>query len=354
MLCDENFDSAVLEMRGMDMKVVAITGRRKCQVVERPDPCIKEDFVKIAIKAAPMCTEVQAYLAGKTSDCLGHEAAGKVVEVAQAGSVAVGDRVIVMPQYGCGTCSLCLSGEHIHCQQKVDPYAICESSTGRATYAQFCIKQDWLLVPIPDDMSYDHASMACCGLGPTFNAMRKMGVHALDTVLISGLGPVGLGGVVHARSRGARVIALEGNEYRASLAKSMGVEEVIDPQDEYKLERILDLTEGRGADKSVEASSAEDAPAFLLEATRPKGQVASVGWGGPMMARKIVAKGLTVYGIWHWNHYQDTEAMLKTIAQSRDLLDKMITHVFPMNKVKDAWEFQLRGTCGKIILRPWD
>src|SRR3972149_3597995 len=67
------------------------------------------------------------------------------------------------PQYPCGKCSLCLAGEYIHCQHCVDPLALCGSTTGTATYAQYCIKQDWLLIPIPAGMSYDDASMACCG-----------------------------------------------------------------------------------------------------------------------------------------------------------------------------------------------
>lgn len=336
------------------MKVVAITGKQACEVVDRPDPRIRNDFVKVAIRAAPMCTEWHAYRDGSIGDSLGHEAAGEVVEVAQPGSVAVGDRVVVMPLYGCGRCSLCLSGEHIHCQQPVDPYRLCESETGRATYAQFCIKQDWLLVRIPEDISYDHASMACCGLGPTFNAMQQMGVKALDTVLISGLGPVGLGAVVNARCRGARVIALEGNAYRASLAKALGVEAILDPGDAHRLERILELTGGHGVDKSLETSSSEAAPAFLIQATRRKGQVASVGWGGPMLARDIVGKGLTVHGVWHWNHFRDTQAMFSTIRHSRAMLEKVITHVFPMRDVQKAWELQMTGNCGKIILHPMD
>lgn len=336
------------------MKVVSISGKRTCEIVERPDPSIKGDFVKIAIRSAPMCTEWHAYRDGATGDVLGHEAAGEVVEVAQPGRVAVGDRVVVMPQYGCGTCSLCLSGEHIHCRQPVDPYSFCGSKTGCATYAQFCIKQDWLLVKIPGDISYDHASMACCGLGPTFNAMQQMDVSPFDTVLVSGLGPVGLGAVVNARCRGARVIALESNEYRAALAKAIGVEAVVDPRDGHCLERIMELTAGRGADKSVETSSAETAPGLLVHATRHKGHVASVGWGGPMLARDIVARGLTVHGAWHWNHFRDSEAMLATIRQSRAILDKVITHVFAMRDVREAWELQLTGKCGKVILHPWD
>lgn len=336
------------------MDLVTITGKRTCEIVDRPEPRIRGQFVKVAIRSAPMCTEVHAYRDGGVSDCLGHEAAGEVVEIAQPGRVAVGDRVVVMPCYACGKCSLCLAGEHIHCRQPIDPYAVCDSQTGRATYAQFCLKQDWLLVPIPDDISYDHASMACCGLGPAFNAMQRMNVNAFDTVLVSGLGAVGLGAVINARCRGARVIALEANAYRCALGKALGVEAVIDPQDEHRLDRVLELTGGLGADKAIEASSAETAPAFLVQATRARGQVASVGWGGPLLARDIVAKGLTVHGVWHWNHLRDVEAMFATIRQSRAMLDTVITHTFPLRDVAKAWELQLTGQCGKIVLHPWD
>jgi len=347
-----------LESGETHVKVVAITGKRECEVVDRPDPSIKANYVKVKIHSVPMCTEFHAYQQGRPTDRLGHEAAGEVLEVAQPGRVAVGDRVVVMPGNGCGKCSLCLSGEHIHCEHPVDPGAICGTTdgrgTGRATYADHCIQQDWLLVPIPDDLSYDHASMACCGLGPSFNAVQMMNVNAFDTVLVSGLGPVGLGAVVNARFRGARVIALEGRPWRARLARSMGVEAVIDPKAEDALDQIKALTGGLGADKSIEASSAEQAPDFLVKATRRKGQVASVGWGGPIYARDVVGRGLAVHGAWHWNHLQDVEAMFSTIRGSKDLLEKCITHRLPMSRVKDAWELQLTGECGKIILHPWE
>ena len=228
------------------MKIVAITGARQCELADRPDPKIREDYVLVKILAAPMCTEVGAYRAGQVGDSLGHEAAGEVVEVARPGRVRVGDRVVVMPQDGCGRCDLCLAGEHIRCRTPRDPYAVTGSATGRATYAQFCIQQDWLLYPVPEDIPMAHAAMACCGLGPTFNAMQMMNVGPRDTILISGLGAVGLGGVVNAHIRGARVIGLEANPWRAALAKHLGAEAVIDPAGDDAVAQILDLTEGQG------------------------------------------------------------------------------------------------------------
>lgn len=336
------------------MKLVAITGQRECALVERPMPRISGSFATIKIHSAPMCTEVQGYRDGRTSENIGHEAAGEVVEIAQPGKVRVGQRVVVMPHFGCGLCALCQAGDHIHCENLIDPHAVNQSETGRATYAQYCIKQDWLLLPIPDHLPYDYASMACCGLGPTFNAMQRMQVDALDTVLVSGLGAVGLGAVVNARVRGARVIGLEINPYRAELAQKLGAEAVIDPRDPDAVTQILALTGGHGADKSIETSSTEQGPGLLVQATRRRGQICSVGWGGPMLARDLVAKGLSVHGIWHWNHQRDAERMFRTIDLARPLLDMMITHTFPISRVKDAWELQLTGQCGKVILHPWE
>jgi L-iditol 2-dehydrogenase len=260
---------------------------------------------------------------------------------------------VVMPQNGCGRCDLCLAGEHIRCQSPVDPYAINGKKLGRATYAQYCLQQDWLLYPAPKELSIEHASMACCGLGPTFTAMQMMEVNGLDTVLISGLGPVGLGGIINARLRGARVIGIEGNPYRAALAKELGAETVLDPAAPDLQQQVKSLTGGKGADKSIECSSTEAAPATLANLTRINGQLTSVGWGGPIDMKTVVSRGLTVRGAWHWNHLRDGEAMRRTLIAAQPYLDTLITHRFPMSKVKEAWEVQATGMCGKVLLDPW-
>lgn len=97
------------------MQVVSITGERHCSLVERPTPKASGDMVVVQVEVAPMCTEYKSYAADHRTDCLGHEAAGIVGEVAQPGRVRLGDRVVVMPQYPCGCCALCLRGEYMHC-----------------------------------------------------------------------------------------------------------------------------------------------------------------------------------------------------------------------------------------------
>jgi threonine dehydrogenase-like Zn-dependent dehydrogenase len=334
------------------MKVAAITEKKQAALVEKPMPQIKDNFVLVKIEVAPMCTEYKGYKEGWVSDTLGHEAAGVVVDVAQPGKVKVGDRVVVMPQYPCGKCHLCMSGDYIHCEHTVDPLAVCGSESGTATYAQYCIKQDWLLVPVPDTMSLEHAAMTCCGLGPTFEAARRMNVGAGDTLLVMGLGPVGLGAVINGVYRGANVIGVDSELYRARLARELGAKMVIDPSDEDALEQVKGLTGGRGVDMAVDCTAVPAAQKFAIEATRRRGQVAFVGWGGNIKIDNMVPQGLTLHGIWHWN-LTAMHPFLRMIGDVGDLIDRQITHTFPMSQVQQAWELQLTGNCSKVLLNPW-
>jgi L-iditol 2-dehydrogenase len=337
------------------MKQVVCEENKQVKLIDVPDPKAGGEFVVVKILATPMCTEYKGYKAGNAMGGLGHESAGEVVEVAQPGTVKVGDRVVIMPQYPCGKCSLCLGGDYIHCRNCRNALEETGSEAGTATYAQYQLKQDWLCLPIPEGVSIEHGSMACCGFGPAFGAMQRMQVDALDTVMVTGMGPVGLGAVVNAVYRGAQVIAVEGQPFRAKLAGDLGAALVVDPADENALEKIIDFTDGRGVDKSVDCSGAAQAQRLLIDAARRRGQVSFVGEAGDLTIRvsnDMIRKGLSLHGVWHWN-LADTARMMKTIAENGPQIDKMITHTFPMSKVQEAWELQVTGNCGKVILQPW-
>jgi L-iditol 2-dehydrogenase len=337
------------------MQVAAILGEREGGIAEVDDPRPREDFALVKIHASAMCTEYKAFVGGNKGHCLGHEAAGEVVEVAQPCRVKVGDRVVVMPQYPCGKCDLCVDGDYIHCQNGYNFAEFTGSQDGRATMAQYLLKPSWLLPAIPDGVSYDHASLACCALGPSHGAYSRMGVGCFDTVLITGLGPVGLGAIVNARFRGARVIGVESNAWRAERAKLLGAECVVDPGAEGCVAKIMELTGGRGADKSLDCSGAPLAHRLCIDATRRRGDVAFVGECSQdtviRISRDMIRKGLTLHGAWHYN-IGLFPSIMKVIQES-PVIDDLISHVFPMSNVHEAWETQASGECAKVILHPW-
>jgi L-iditol 2-dehydrogenase len=238
----------------------------------------------------------------------------------------------------------------------VDFTAFTGSDEGRATVAQYLLKQDWLLTPIPDDISYDHGAMACCGLGPTFGAFERMQVRGVDTVLITGLGPVGLGGVINAKHLGATVIAVESHPYRVAKAKELGADHLIDPRDEDALKQIMDLTKGIGVDKAVDCSGAVSAHRLAIDALRRRGQLTFVGESGAetplVISRDMIRKGIDLKGNWHYN-MKDTLNIMKVIAKNPYQLDKFITHIFSIDDIQQAWVTQASGECGKVVVQPW-
>tara|TARA_B100000029_G_scaffold516847_1_gene636328 strand:+ start:3023 stop:4042 length:1020 start_codon:yes stop_codon:yes gene_type:complete len=339
------------------MKRAVITGESRGGVVHTVTPEPLENWVLVKIQVAPLCTEYKGFLAGHKADYLGHEASGEVVEIAQPGRVQVGDRVAVMPGFSCGVCDLCRSGDYIHCKTPADFVAFTGSNEGMATLAQYMLKPDWLLVPIPDDMSFEHGAMACCGLGPTYGALERLQVRGGERLLITGLGPVGLGGIICAQHMGAEIIALESNPYRISKAEELGVKNVINLRDDNAMEHILDLTQGNGVDRAIDCSGSPTAHRFCIDALRRKGHLAFVGESSGETAlsisRDMIRKGIELKGSWHYN-MKGVYDIMRIISDNRLKINQLITHKFPIDEIQHAWETQVSGECGKVLIEPWN
>jgi threonine dehydrogenase-like Zn-dependent dehydrogenase len=222
--------------------------------------------------------------------------------------------------------------------------------------AQYLLKPDWLLPPIPEGLSYERASLACCAIGPSFGAFQRMGLSAFDTVMITGLGPVGLGAVVNARYRGARVIAVESVPWRVERARQMGAAAVLDPRSDDLVGQIKELTNGKGVDCSLDCSGTVKAERLGVDATRRRGKVAFVGECNDALAIRIspdmIRKGLTLIGSWHYN-LNDFPSVMKVIQES-PLIDQLISHVLPMSRIQQAFELSASHETAKMILKPWE
>ena len=334
------------------MRAAAITGPGIVVVLDQPKPEARADLVVVKILVTPMCTEFKQRKGGVLSTSIGHEAAGIVVEAGDSRRFAVGDRVAVMPHYGCGLCRVCKSGDYMHCADQRDVLAETGQEYGTAGYAQYVLKPDWLLVRIPDDVSMLHGAMACCGLGPSFGSAERMHLDALDTFLVSGCGPVGLGAVIHGAVRGARTFAIETSPYRAALAKRLGAEVVFDPTKVDVPAEVRALTGGRGADAAIETSGAPTAPKALALSLRARARMAIVAWAGDVVLPPVVPLGVELSAVWHWNSLTLEDRMWATVRKARPLLDEFITHVMPLEDVSAAMDLQDAGECGKILLLP--
>ncbi len=333
------------------MKTVSITGERACTINTLPDPVPVDDWVVIQVQTTPICTEYKMYEKGYPLSAVGHEAAGEIVETGRTGRLQIGDRVLALPLMACGTCEYCMDGDYIYCQVRRDH----NGYTG--TYAQYHLKPEWMCYHIPDDIPLDHGALGVCGLGPSFGAQQRLGVTAFDTLLITGMGPVGLGGVINAKHRGACVIAVESHPYRQRLARTLGADHVLDPTADDILQEIRDLTQGQGVSKALDCSGNPRAHRLCIDAAKRLGQVAFVGECSEDTILRIspdmIRKGLTLIGSWNYN-LGDISLLMQVMRAESDKLSSFITHRFPLDRVQEAWELQLTGNCGKVLLKPWE
>lgn len=333
-----------------------ISGKRKVEFVELPDPVPIADWALVKVHASALCTEYKAYVAGRKLPIMGHEGTGEVVAVAQPGLVNVGDRVVILPQYPCGTCALCLSGDYVYCEESYNFMEFNGSNSGAGTFAHYTLKPSWLLPRIPDDITYEEATLAIDGVGASFGGMEAINVTSRDTLLVTGLGPVGLGAIVNAKYRGARVIGVEPAPWRANLAREMGADGVLDPTDDDILEQVLNLTDGRGVDCAIDCSGRVASERLCIDATRRRGRVAFVGECGDDLTLRVssdmIRKGLTVVGSWLYNR-ADYPKVMQVIRES-PLTVKLISHQMPMSQIQEAFEILARGESAKIVVDPWE
>ena len=148
------------------------------------------------------------------------------------------------------------------------------SESGGFAMAHYRIAPVANLYRIPDGVDFRHAAACNCSFGVGFSNQEIMNVKAGDTVLVGGVGFIGMGHIISALYRNATVIALMRNTYREGLLRKMGVQHFINPDDDDWLERVTALTyEGQGVDHCVDGSGVPYYQEKLMAATRLYGTV---------------------------------------------------------------------------------
>lgn len=237
----------------------------------------RADEVLIKLVATGLChTDIAAHkgiIPMPAPVVLGHEGAGVVVRVgAGVSKVAPGDHV-VLSLASCGTCDKCSIGMPTYCRQHVPLNWLAQRSDGsvslhdaggnvhshffgQSSFAQYAVVNASSIVPIDKAIPLEYLGPLACGLmtgaGAVINTLKA---QAGSTLVVFGLGAVGLAAVMAARVVGCgQIVAVDIKENRLTLAKELGATVVINSKTADVAEVIQQLTDGRGADYSVEAA----------------------------------------------------------------------------------------------------
>ncbi|OOE66337.1 S-(hydroxymethyl)glutathione dehydrogenase/class III alcohol dehydrogenase [Salinivibrio kushneri] len=261
--------------------------------VELPKP----GEVLVRIVATGVCHTDAFTLSGDDPEgvfpsILGHEGGG-IVEMVGEGvtSVEVGDHVIPLYTAECGECKFCQSGKTNLCGavRETQGKGLMPDGTSRfsingetifhymgcSTFSEYTVLPEISLAKVSKAAPLDEVCLLGCGVTTGMGAvMNTAKVEKGDTVAIFGLGGIGLSAIIGARMAGAsRIIGIDINESKFTLAKQLGATDVINPQDHDKpiQQVIVEMTDG-GVDYSFECIGNVDVMRQALECCHK-------GWG---------------------------------------------------------------------------
>ncbi len=241
------------------------------------EPKLRDDDVIVEVKACGICgsdvhmaqTDAEGYILypGLTAFpvTLGHEFAGVVVEAGKNAldkrtneRFKIGDAVCAEEMFWCGRCRPCADGYPNHCEALQEIGFSCDGAFAR--HVKLKAKYCWSLEPLRPRYAGEKLFLAGSLVEPTsvaYNAVieRGGGIRPGDNVAILGGGPIGLAAVAILRRAGAsHVILSEPSKTRAKLAKKMGATATIDPAKDDFAGKLLELTDGMGANLYLEAT----------------------------------------------------------------------------------------------------
>jgi len=216
---------------------------------------------------------------------------------------------------------------------------------------------DLLVVPernaikLPDELSFEDGALIACGAGTSFSAMNKLNVSNRDTLVVFGLGPVGLCGVAMGAAMGARVIAVGRRQPRLELARQFGADLVLDIDDTKNVPRTLWEACPGGPNLIYETSSSPEARDWAVKTVARGGKIVTVGgrgepgWpAGPIVGKEVTIQGSFVIPIWM------VYDLMKFLVEKDLKLDRMVTHRFPIDRADEALAFFAKKECGKVVI----
>ena len=337
------------------MKVVAL-GNRKAWLVDAPEPKPAAGEVVVKLLAAPICgSNMHGYFGDEEVVNNGHEGAGEVVAVGKGARLRPGDRVAVQPIPGCGACDDCKRGDAIYCANR---------SRIHGMFAQFTLAKDFLCVTLPEEIDCVHGSLMGCALGPGCEALKQLGLTArLNTpdaapvLVVTGLGPVGLGAVALATWMGARAIGVDPVAWRRERALAIGADAAFDPADPDLPAILREKIRPAGCSFGLDASGNAQAERLLIDLATVRGRIAFVGENNDAIpvspSRDLIRKGLTLIGCWHMN-VNDTPGLIRFLTEAPEKAALLISHTFGFSRVQEAFDTFASRVSAKVILLPWE
>ncbi|HWF21063.1 MAG TPA: alcohol dehydrogenase catalytic domain-containing protein [Acidimicrobiales bacterium] len=341
------------------MRQVMIEGPRQVRVVDAPDPVPPDaDGVVVAVDAAAICGSDLHFYDGDIpvgrGFSIGHEFLGTVVEVgSQVRRFRTGDRVLTASVAGCGHCEGCATGDPVTCVEGPKVFGSGALPGGQAS-AVAVPSADFQLLAIPEGLGDEAALLLTDNLNTGWIGAKRADIPAGGTVVVLGLGAVGLCAVRAAFALGAgRVLAADPVAGRRALAADSGAI----PIEGSTVEAVREATGGRGADAVIDAVALDATLTDALTCVRAGGTVSVIGvhnldpYPLPILAGlfRSVTLRMTTAPV-----HQTWKELVPLVVNGRIRTDGIFTHRFPLAEAAEAYAAVAARTadCIKVMMQP--
>lgn len=325
------------------------------EIVDVPEPCAGPGQVKIKLEAASVCgTDLHIYSWDPWSASrirppriIGHEFCGTIVDVGDGvDDRQVGQFVASESHIVCGHCKQCLHGQgHVCVNTKIlgvdidggfAPYTVIPAQNAR-----------------PTDRSVP--KQIACFQDALGNAVHTVNGGPIEgrTVLITGMGPIGLFAVTICKALGAaKTIVTEVSPYRIHLAELVGADVILNPKDGDPFAEVEKAAPG-GVDATLEMSGHPASLDLAIRATRPGGRISMLGVYPESRQtvdfNALIFRGIDVQGIVGRRLWETWDQMGELLKSGKLNLCPVITHEMHYTQFHEAMELMKAGQAGKVV-----
>ena len=341
--------------------------KEKLSIVDLPDPKPRDTQVLVRIEASGVChSDIHLWEGGyegaagtflKVEDrgvkfpiTPGHEISGKIEAIGDSVSgFTVGDRVVVYPWIGEGSCPACRVGQENLCDT---PRTIGIYRDGG--YSELVLVPNFRYLVKIDNLDVNSsASLACSGL-TAYNAVKKATVGPGESIVIIGAGGLGLMSVQIARATtNSTIVVVDVDDKRLAEAKKLGAHEIVNSSKSDPVQEIKNLTNALGAEAVVDFVNNNRTAPVAINMLRKRGKLVMVGlFGGALELSLpvIPLRGFTITGAYtgSFNDLVELVNLAKTGA-----MKSVVNRTYKLDDANQALEDLRAGKIvGRAVLNP--
>lgn len=342
----------------MKNRIAYLVDKKKFKVEDAEMPEMNASDVLVEVKHIGVCgSDKPLFMDPTDPHCpfdipmvLGHEAAGVVVDVGEkVKGIKVGDKVCFEPAVPCGHCKFCKEGRYNLC----DNLEFMGPPKNNGCLQKYVAHPEDMVFKLPENMGTEQGALIE-PLAVAMHAVNRANVKMGDTVVILGCGCIGLNALLVCLARGTKkVYVADLSETRLAKAKELGASEIINSGKEDLVQRIMELTSGKGVSVVFETAGSPITAGVTPDLVGKGGKIVMVGnIHAPVSMDFFKLNFKEADIILTFRYCNDYMAAIEGVASGRIPVEKLVTNKFDFEQTEEAFltAYEKADTAVKVVI----